>query len=277
MLTRRLFGRGGLLTGLGLLVLIAGVPPMTGAVRAANPPKPAISEDAAAALGQMGQALQAKQFSFQVRTLRVYAGDDGRFLHIGHSFKILVRRPDRLRVDIDGDDGVKQLFYDGKTFTVYVPDKNAYVSFPVPDTLDGMFAEARKRIGLDFPLVDLLEKSPHESLLKGVTEAKVVNDVTIGGVPSRHLTLFQPPGMEQEFWLAKTAQSLPERLFITFRSQPGQPNFIATFSDWNLSATPTDADFVFQAPAGAAQVDLKSVSPAAAGRLPAKGNKGATQ
>jgi hypothetical protein len=134
-----------------------------------------------------------------------------------------------------------------------------------------MFAEATKRIGLDFPLVDLLDKSPSESLLKGVTEAKIVNDVTIGGVPSRHLTLFQPPGVEQEFWLAKTEQSLPERLFITFRSQPGQPTFIATFSDWNLAATATDADFVFQPPAGAAQVDLKTVAPAAAGPAKAKG------
>lgn len=271
MAIRRSLARAGMLAGLGLLVLIGVIPAMTIAVRAASSPKPAISEEASAALGQMSQALQAKQFSFQVRTLRVYANDDGRFLHIGHSFKVLVRRPDRLRVEVDGDDGVKQLFYDGKTFTAYSADKNGYVSFPVPDTLDGMFTEAAKRIGLEFPLVDLLDKSPSESLLKGVTEAKVVNEVTIAGVPSRHLTLFQPPGVEQEFWLAKTEQSLPERLFITFRSQPGQPTFIATFSDWNLSAAATDADFVFQPPAGAVQVDLKSIAPAASPAAKAKG------
>jgi hypothetical protein len=97
--------------------------------------------------------------------------------------------------------------------------------------------------------------------LAGVSEAKVVNEVTIGGVLSRHLTLFQPPGLELEIWLTKNEQSLPERLFITYRSIPGQPTFIATFSDWNFSIAPTDADFVFQPPEGAKQVVLKAPAP----------------
>jgi hypothetical protein len=72
---------------------------------------------------QMGQTLRGKQFSFQARTLRVYADTDGRFPHIGHALKVVVRRPDRLRTDIDGDDGVNQLFYDGKTLVLYSPAK----------------------------------------------------------------------------------------------------------------------------------------------------------
>jgi hypothetical protein len=116
-------------------------------------------------------------------------------------------------------------------------------------------------MGLDFPLADFLSPAPNKAILAGVSDAKVVNDVTIDGVLSRHLTLFQPPGLELEIWLAKNEQSLPERLFITYRSIPGQPTFIATFSDWNFSVAPTDADFVFQPPEGAQQLELKAAAP----------------
>jgi hypothetical protein len=135
-----------------------------------------------------------------------------------------------------------------------------------------MIKEAERRIGFDFPLADFLSPAPDKAVLSGVTEGKIVNEVTINGAPANHLTLFQPPGLELELWLTKDARSLPERLFITYRTVPGQPNFIATFSDWNFSVTPTDADFTFQPPEGAKQVALK---PTAAPQ-PAKA-KGATQ
>jgi hypothetical protein len=227
----------------------------------ASPAKPVISQEASAAMTQMDQTLLAKQFSFQAKTLRVYVGSDGRFLHIGQALKVVVRRPDRLRADINGDDGEHQLFYDGKTLVLYSPAKKEYLSIPVPDTIEGALKEASKRIGVDFPLADFLSPAPNKAILAGVTEAEVVNDVTIDGVLSRHLTLFQPPGLELEIWLTKNEQSLPERLFITYRSIEGQPAFIATFSDWNFSVAPTDADFVFQPPEGAKQVELKSPAP----------------
>jgi hypothetical protein len=237
----------------------------------ASPAKPMISQEARAAMTEMGRTLLAKEFSFQAKTLRVYVGKDGRFLHIGQTLKVVVRRPDRLRVDINGDDGVSQLFYDGKTLVLYHPAEKAYVSFPVPDTIEGMLKEASKRTGLDFPLADFLSPAANKAILSGVADAEVVNDVTIDGVVCRHLTLFQPPGIELEIWLTKNRQSLPERLFVTYRAIPGQPTFIATFSDWNFSVVPTNTDFAFQPPEGTKQVQLKAAAPP-----PAKA-KGAAQ
>lgn len=72
----------------------------------ASPTKPVISQGASVAMIQMAQTLRSTHFSFRARTLRVYVGTDSRFLHIGHALKVVVRRPDRLRTTIDGDDGV---------------------------------------------------------------------------------------------------------------------------------------------------------------------------
>src|SRR5258707_2510188 len=134
----------------------------------ASPAKPVISEEVGAAMQQMGQTLLGKQFSFQARTLRAYADTDGRFLHVGHTLKILIRRPDRLRVEINGDDGANQLFYDGKTLVLYGPAQNEYVSIPAPDTISSMLKVAVDRLGIDFPLADFLAEAPHKAILGGV-------------------------------------------------------------------------------------------------------------
>src|SRR5271170_8070745 len=67
--------------------------------------KPVISEEASAALLRMGQSLRAEQFSFQARTIRVYAETGGDLLHIFHTMKVVVRRPNRLLAESIGDDG----------------------------------------------------------------------------------------------------------------------------------------------------------------------------
>jgi hypothetical protein len=248
---------GGLLAG----GIIGFVPVNVPAAEPAKQAKPAISEEASAALLRMGQTLRAEQFSFQARTIRVYATPDGEPLHIFHTLKVTVHRPNRVMAEVSGDDGSSKLFFDGKTATVYSAAQNKYASIPVPEgTIEGMLKEAVGRLGVDFPLADFLGEAPDKAFLTGVIAGRVVNTVTIDGAPYDHLFFFQPPGIELELWLSKNEQSLPRRLIVTYRSLPGQPNFIAQFSDWNFNIHPADADFAFQPPAGATQVELKPVA-----------------
>ena len=84
---------------------VAGLVGIAPAGHAASPPKQAISEDARAAVARIGKSLLADQFSFQARTLRVYADTNGQPLHIAHTVKVTVHRPDRLLIEVTGDDG----------------------------------------------------------------------------------------------------------------------------------------------------------------------------
>jgi hypothetical protein len=235
--------------------------------------KPVISEEASAALTRMGQTLRgAEQFSFQARTIRVYADANGQPLHIFHTLKVVVHRPNRMLVDVSGDDGSSRLVFDGKTAVIYSAGQKKYASIPVPEgTIQAMMKEAMGRLGVDFPLADFLTEAPDKAFLSGISSGKVVDTVTIDGSPYLHLFFSQPPGIELELWLAKNDQALPRRLIVTYRDLPGQPNFIAEFSDWNLDIRPSDADFTFQPPPDAEQMQLK---PAAAAATPAKGKGG---
>jgi hypothetical protein len=236
--------------------------------------KPSISEEASAALIRMGQSLRAEQFSFQARTIRVYSAENGQPLHIFHTMKVVVHRPNRMLVDVTGDDGGAKLFFDGKTAIIYSAAAKKYASIPVAEgTIEGMLKEAVGRLGVDFPLADFLAEAPNKAFLTGVTDGRVVGTVTIDGVPCLHMFFMQQPGIELELWVEKNDQSLPRRLIVTYRNLPGQPNFVAAFSDWDLNAHPSDADFTFQPPPDAVQVQLKPPAASAATPAKAKGGK----
>ena len=243
---------------------------------AAAPPqgKPVISEPAAAALLRMGEALKAPQFSFAARTIRVYADQGGEPLHIFHTINVTVQRPDKLSVAMTGDDGSHRLVFDGKSVTLYSANEKKYatLSLPAGTSIDGMLKEAIGRYGVDFPLADFLSEAPNKAFLSGVTLGRVVNTVTIDSAPYDHLVFSQPPRIVLELWLPKTGQALPRRLIVTYAALPGQPYFIAEFSDWNFTIHPTEADFVFQPPSGATEVALKPLPPP-----PAAKSKGGTK
>jgi hypothetical protein len=245
---------------LGLFAFgLIGLTPAGRAAETADAPQPGISANASTAVLQMSKTLSVNEFSFQARTIRVYQDDQGQPLHIFHTVKAVVHRPDRLVVHRTGDDGATDLYYDGKTVTLFGVSENKYARVDAPNKIETMFDEISDRLNVDFPLADFVDVDPGKMLLSDVTSGRELEPVTIDGKPARHFFFTQAGGVELEVWLDKTEQATPRRLIVTHRLLPGQPSFIAEFSDWSFSAHPADAEFVFQPPAGATQVDLQAL------------------
>jgi hypothetical protein len=183
--------------------------------------------EATAAIEQMEKSLSRGNFSFEARTIRVYDDHKGQPLHIFHTMKVVVRRPDRLAVDVAGDDGKTRLLYDGKSAAAVGVDSNTYALIPAPNNIAGMMKEVMGRLHVDFPLADFLMEAPGKAFLSDVTSGREVNTVTIDGSPYRHL-FFSQKGGSAGIVAGKTI-SVARRLIVTFRSA-GEPNFIAEFS-----------------------------------------------
>jgi hypothetical protein len=226
-----------------------------GPALAAPPAQPAIRPDASAAVAAMGNALQAPAYSVQVRTIRE-SDQNGDWIHVFHASKLTVRRPDRLLYIRTGDNGQSELIYDGKTLVVALDGGKKYASIQVPGTIEGMVRDAVGKLGVDLPIADLLTEDPAKAFMSGITAGHEVDTVMIDGVACRHL-LFSQPGIELELWVEKNDRAVPRRLIITYRSLPGDPEFMAEFSNWNFDVHPSDADFVFQPPAGAVKMRLR--------------------
>jgi hypothetical protein len=235
------------------------------AQEAKTAPLAAIDADTAAALIRMDKTLSAKEFSFRSETMRAYVGPNGELLHVAHVTKFVIRRPDRLLADVNGDDGETKMMYDGKNFVVYGVQRKKYVSIPASGEIGKMLDFAEDRIGLDFPLSPLLGDNPARALLEGVTTGGPVGTAMIDGVRCRHFYFVQSPDLNMELWLEDNDRALPHRLFITYNLLPGRPTFSAELSDWDFSIHPSDSDFVFTLPPGVEQMTLKSSAAAPTG------------
>lgn len=246
-------------TALGLLAFaLIALTPAGRPAQAAEAVQPGISASADAAIRQMSKTLSANDFSFQARTIRVYQDEQGQPLHIFHTMKVVAHRPDKLAVHRVGDDGATDLYYDGKTVTLFGVDENKYARVDAPNKINTMLDEVSDRLNVDFPLEDFIDADPGKTFMANVTSGRELDDVAIDGKPARHLFFSQAGGIDLEVWLDKTDQAAPQRLIATYRLLPGQPSFIAEFSNWSFSGHPADAEFVFQPPAGARQVELEA-------------------
>jgi hypothetical protein len=218
-----------------------------------------VGPDALEALARMGKTLSAKQFSFQSRTLRSYAGPNGEMLHIAHTVKTIYRRPDRLSVAVTGDDGSIKVLYDGKTLILYAEQAKQYISLPVTGGVEKALDLLEERTGTDYPLADLLSDDAAKAVASGITSGGKVGTSTIDGVRCDHFFFEQAADdLELELWLEDNERALPRRFVLTYRSLPGRPIFIAELSDWDFSIQAPDGDFVFEPPPGVAEVELKA-------------------
>jgi hypothetical protein len=224
--------------------------------------RPSVADDtidpvAKDAVARMGKTLSTGAFSFRSYIIRQYDRDNLP-LHIFHSADVLVWRPDHLMVDIKGDDGQAQIGYDGKTLTVYSVTANKYGQMPISGSIETMLRAASEHMGVDFPLADLLADQPGQAFLDGVLTGKEVGDVTIDGQKCNHFFFLQPPGIELELWSEADQRALPRRIAVTYRSVPGEPQFLSQMSDWKLGISPPDDAFVVKIPAGATKAEGRS-------------------
>src|SRR4051812_38520160 len=80
---------------------------------------PAIAPDAQSVVDRMGTTLSTGAFSFRIHTIRQRVSAERLLLHVSHTIDVLVRRPDRLVMNVADGDGSVRIAYDGKNLIVY--------------------------------------------------------------------------------------------------------------------------------------------------------------
>jgi hypothetical protein len=80
-----------------------------------------------------------------------------------------------------------------------------------------------------------------------------------------------------QLWIADGDQPPPLRAVLTYKNDPGQPQFRAQFSDWNLAGEPPDSTFTFAPPVGANKIPfaaaLSQIAPGSKGASLKKGER----
>ena len=194
-----------------------------------------------------------QQFAYKAEVAddQVYQG--GKKLQYGIDMETCVQRPDRLRVNAEGDLIDKQFFFDGKTITLYDKDHNVYGTLEVPPDIESALEKANKEFGVRVALTDLASPNLWEHMNKRIKHSLYVGLPKVRGVPCHHLA-FDGDEAHLQVWIEAGDKPLPRKVVMTNKKSPGSPEWMAYLYDWNFSPQLNDNLFAFTPPQGAEKI-----------------------
>ncbi|WP_026603408.1 DUF2092 domain-containing protein [Methylomonas sp. 11b] len=168
--------------------------------------------------------------------------------------KVVVSRPNGLRVEREGSDGVKQMvLYDGKDITIFSPSDNVYAQTAKPGGIDEAVKYFLKDLNMRLPLAVLLVSELPAELERRTQSLEYVEKTTIHGQAAHHLAA-RTETVDYQVWIAEGPKPLPLRVVLTYKLEEGQPQFRAQFSDWNLAPQIDSTQFAFTPAEGAKKI-----------------------
>jgi hypothetical protein len=213
----------------------------------------AIDEHAIATLARMADYLKTLDtFRIHSESSKDEIVDTDMKIQKNASGDITVRRPDRLRAHVRGDDQDLEFFYNGQTLTVFSREKNYYASTPAPPTLARTLDATRARHGIEMPLADFIQMASGEDLRQSITRAGYIGTSRIDNVECDHVALRQAD-VDWQVWIEKGQTPLPRKLVITTKTEPTQPQYIARLT-WDFAPTTDDSLFTFTPPPNAVRI-----------------------
>lgn len=172
--------------------------------------------------------------------------------------KVTLSRPDRLRVDTERSDGAHSLvLFSGKEITTFDESSQVYAQAPQPGGVDDTVVYFVRDLGMRLPLAVLLLSRLPAELQNRVQSVEYVEKTTTLAAPAHHI-VGRTATVDFQLWIADGDKPLPLRAVLTYKNSPGQPQFRAEFSDWNLNAEPPDSMFTFTPPAQAHKIPFAS-------------------
>ena len=197
---------------------------------------------------------KAPAFSVTIRNGYDAIQADGQRIEFGGKCRILLQRPDRLRVETERSDGDQGLVvFDGKGITAFKTEDNVFARVEKPGTVDNALIYLVKDLQMTLPMARMFLSDFPQSLEKLVTAISYVEENDLFDVPTDHLAA-RSAEVDMQIWIAQGEQPLPRRIILTYKNAPGQPQFRADLSDWELSPKVVADSFTFTPPAGAEQI-----------------------
>ena len=202
--------------------------------------------------GMLKKVAETKQYSVTIHMSYDIVQESGQKIKFSEIRKTTISRPNHLRAEARQSDGDESLLiFDGKLITLFNESENVYSQTDRPGDVDGAIRYAVGKMGMRVPLARMLTTTFPSEFQKMSTSVDYVERNTLGETPTDHIA-GQTKDIDYQIWITK--DNLPERLVITYKNAPGQPQFRAQFSDWNLAPKISDETFIFTPPKGAEKI-----------------------
>jgi hypothetical protein len=198
---------------------------------------------------------QSPSYSLSAEIWREHVDEAGQKIQFSRSVEMDVKRPDGLRLEISSPLSARGFWYDGRTLTILDRKHNYYSTNAMPDSLDEMAGAARDQ-GIDLPLIDMAMSDPYKNATAKVEQGRYYGISPVLGVMCHHLA-FTQENVDWQVWVEDGPQPLIRKFIITFKNEPGVPEFTALITRWNVTDRIADSDFMFQRPTGATLIEMR--------------------
>jgi hypothetical protein len=243
--------------GLILLPLQAAHPASTASATRHAASHASVQPQSVAALRNMSAYLRSLQ-SFQIRvaTQRDEIDANGKKVRFNGTIDYRVRKPDRFTIVSNETGRMRELFYDGKTLTLFTPSNGFYANVQAPPTIRETLRLAADRYEIHPPLVELFKWGTGEDTASELQSGRRVGVTLVNGQPSDEYAFRSKTGVAWRIWIAQGDKPVPVRVALTPSRGP-RLEFRADLT-WTPSQQFADNTFIFVPPAGSRQIGIAS-------------------
>jgi hypothetical protein len=237
---------------------------------AASPP------DARALLITMADFLgKTQKLSVTVRASYDAVQASGQKVEWNEVRTLTLSRPDHLRMEAEKSNGVRTLVvFDGKEISAFDEAGRVYAQTPQRGGVDDTLVYFVRDLGMRLPLAALFQSRAANELPRRVQSVEYVEKTGILGAPAHHL-VGRTDTVNFQVWISDGDQPLPQRIVLTYPGAPGQPEFRAQFTAWNLAPETPASLFTFAPPANTTKIPFVAALPQyAPGRTGVPAKKG---
>ena len=143
--------------------------------------------------------------------------DDGRKIQFAATADLLAQRPDRLRLDVDGDRQDRAYYFNGKAFTLWAERTKFYAAVSAQSTIAETLNRLEAKYDIELPFADLFRWGEPGSSERSITAALSLGLSDIDGTSCTHYA-FRQPELDWQVWIQNgdslspgSSSSPPER------------------------------------------------------------------
>jgi hypothetical protein len=206
-------------------------------------------------LGAHLQSLRRFKVSTKLTGERVLA--DGQKLQHSATADIDVHRPNKLRARMLSTRSEREIFFDGKLATLYIPAQKYYSTVEFAGNVGALVSKLEERYGVEVPLLDLFLWGTPDAPLDEIDSAMNAGQDFIDADLCDHYA-FRQGSFDWQIWITTGSKPLPRKLVIINRDDEARPQSVSLMY-WNLKPTFKDTVFKFTPPKGATAVELHSL------------------
>ena len=213
-------------------------------------------ETAESVLDSMASQLKSLE-SFSVHMEKTFDDVmwDGAKIQFSGAVDLSVRQPDRLYIEYGDEFTSKELWYDGKNFTLHDHLKNVYMRVDAEPNIRDALTALRDQYDIFLPLMSLLRGNAAENYGAGVAVRRYIGVHDVEGIPCHHL-LFRGDEIDWQLWIQEGDTPLLRKYVVTYKQLEGAPQEAVVLTEWELNPTLEDQLFEADVPEDAVRAEI---------------------